>query len=354
MSTPNTKSYIIWNNNGGVGKSTITFHIASTYANSHPEEDIVVIDMCPQANVSMMLLGGSIKGEGIVQELISLEEPKSVVGYITDSLIGSIKDHSEYLINVSKKNQNISDNLYLLSGDGNLELIAPFISERANMLPISANDKPWKKAHSIIRNLTDKKINEGRKTVYFIDTNPSFSVYTQMAILAGDNLLIPINADDSSIFAIVGLFNLIYGSDAPHPVYGKYTFVHKVKENEMLRPKIHLLLGNRLTQKIGAAKAFKALSEAANKKMYEEFKKDIKGEKFVDKNILILNERIFCDEFAFELRDFNSAGVVASNLGIPLEKMVNLKYEVYGDSIQVAKDQSKACTETIKKLVNKL
>lgn len=52
------QSYVMWNNKGGVGKSTITFHIASVYAEKHPERDVVVIDMCPQANVSMMLMGG--------------------------------------------------------------------------------------------------------------------------------------------------------------------------------------------------------------------------------------------------------------------------------------------------------
>lgn len=52
------KSYVIWNNKGGVGKSTMTFHIASVYAEQNPDRDVVVIDMCPQANSSMMLLGG--------------------------------------------------------------------------------------------------------------------------------------------------------------------------------------------------------------------------------------------------------------------------------------------------------
>jgi cellulose biosynthesis protein BcsQ len=57
-SAADNKSYVIWNNKGGVGKSTITFHIASVYAQNNPEKDIIVIDMCPQANSSMMLLGG--------------------------------------------------------------------------------------------------------------------------------------------------------------------------------------------------------------------------------------------------------------------------------------------------------
>ena len=64
------KSYVIWNNKGGVGKSTITFHIASMYAEKNQDRNVVVIDMCPQANSSMMLMGGGTGAESRLQELI--------------------------------------------------------------------------------------------------------------------------------------------------------------------------------------------------------------------------------------------------------------------------------------------
>jgi cellulose biosynthesis protein BcsQ len=122
------KSYVVWNNKGGVGKSTITFHIASVYAEINPERDVVVIDMCPQANVSMMLMGGGQTGEKHLQSLINNKSPKTVVGYITDSIIkADIKDLTKYIVNIHGLNRNLPPNLYLLSGDGNLELIAPLL-----------------------------------------------------------------------------------------------------------------------------------------------------------------------------------------------------------------------------------
>ena len=57
------KSYVMWNNKGGVGKSTITFHVSSVYAEKNLDRDIVVIDMCPQANSSSMLMGGGKQSE---------------------------------------------------------------------------------------------------------------------------------------------------------------------------------------------------------------------------------------------------------------------------------------------------
>lgn len=39
--------YAIWNNKGGVGKSYLTFQIASEYARTHPNQKLLVIDPRP-------------------------------------------------------------------------------------------------------------------------------------------------------------------------------------------------------------------------------------------------------------------------------------------------------------------
>ena len=49
-------TYAFWNNKGGVGKSFLSFVAATEYARTHPDTDVYVIDLCPQANVSEMLL----------------------------------------------------------------------------------------------------------------------------------------------------------------------------------------------------------------------------------------------------------------------------------------------------------
>lgn len=346
------KSYVIWNNKGGVGKSTIAFHIASVYAEKNPHRDVIVVDMCPQANSSSMLMGGGKQSESKLQELISKDEPQSIVGYITEATLAGDAEISKYVTNLSSINSNLTNNLYLISGDGNLELIAPLLSERAEATPLSASDNPWIKIHTIIKKLTEKRLTEERACTYFIDTNPSFAIYTQLAIVGGSRLLVPINADDSSIFAITGLFNLIWGTSIVHPVYGKYTFASKAQSYGLELPKISFLLGNRFTQKKGAAHAFKALSNEAIEKMYEEFQKN--PDKFESSDEQIENIHDFERIYSIELRDFNSAGVVAANQGLPLSKMNKHVYEVYGEQIQVAKTQRDLCKEAIEQLVHKL
>lgn len=53
-------TYAIWNNKGGTGKTTLTFQTVCRYAQKHPESRILVIDMCPQANLSEVMLGGVV------------------------------------------------------------------------------------------------------------------------------------------------------------------------------------------------------------------------------------------------------------------------------------------------------
>lgn len=116
-------SYALWNNKGGVGKSTISFHLAMRYAEKNPTRKVLVIDLCPQSNSSMMLLGGGTEGDERVVALCSNAVPKSVVGYvstvITNGRGAHLPDPYDFVINVNEYNEGAPKNLYLLCGDGN-------------------------------------------------------------------------------------------------------------------------------------------------------------------------------------------------------------------------------------------
>ena len=65
---PLLKSYVTCNNKGVVGKTTLTFHMATHYALTRPplalcSETVLVIDLCPQANVSMAGNGKEERGK---------------------------------------------------------------------------------------------------------------------------------------------------------------------------------------------------------------------------------------------------------------------------------------------------
>src|SRR5262249_42720145 len=138
-------AYAIWNNKGGTGKSTITFHIASRFAEKHPDRKVLVIDLCPQANASMLLLGGGIKGEENLLSLCSRATPLSVVGYISECFVNRTTPKvADYYLQVASLNKQMPPNLYLLSGDGNLELMAPAINDEAGRNPFPGLPDPWR------------------------------------------------------------------------------------------------------------------------------------------------------------------------------------------------------------------
>ncbi len=50
--------YGFWNNKGGTGKTSLCFQTMCAYAHQHPNERVLALDVCPQANLSELLLGG--------------------------------------------------------------------------------------------------------------------------------------------------------------------------------------------------------------------------------------------------------------------------------------------------------
>lgn len=52
---------------------------------------------------------------------------------------------------------------------------------------------------------------DSRGWVVFIDTNPSFTVDTEIALLAAQRLIIPANADDFSREDLKSLLHSVYG-----------------------------------------------------------------------------------------------------------------------------------------------
>ncbi len=267
------KKYAFWNNKGGVGKTFLCFMVASEYARLHPETKVVIIDMCPQANVSEIVLGGNGKGSRNLTALLSKEDRKSIGGYFDKRLSRpdeKLGIEGGYLIEAQDYGEKLPDNLLLVAGDPSLELQVQSINQLAS---VTLPKDRWKNVHSWLIDLQQGIASKyDNNVVFFTDCNPSFASYTAQALLASNRLIIPCTADGSSARAFDNIAQLLYGFDVPKQ-YETSNFNARVSEYNMEIPLIHLVLFNRYTMsREKPAKAFTAMYDAIKeraKSLYE-------------------------------------------------------------------------------------
>lgn len=317
-------NYGIWNNKGGVGKSFLSFTLALEHAHNHPDKKIILADMCPQANLSEIVLGGNGKGNANLEKILSSGSQRRTIGGYFDERITSphkaTGNETSYLISACDHNEQIPNNVYLLCGDPSLELQAQVINQIGSQtLPADA----WKTVHLWLRDLINacvRKLGDPEGVTVFIDCNPSFSAYTELAIVASDNLILPCSCDGSSARAVKNVESLVYGASN---YYADKDFYGMCKKFGMHLPLIHSVVLNRSTQyNKSASKAFAA--------MFDEIKRTV--EVFFQKNreCFVSGGPKFID-----MPDNHSVAIVSSHLGKPLYAITSGKYDVHDVTPQI-------------------
>ncbi|WP_372421963.1 ParA family protein [Salinarimonas chemoclinalis] len=334
--------YAVWNNKGGVGKSFVTFITACEYARQHPERKVVIVDMCPQANVSEVVLGGNGKGATELEALLGKTPRQTVGGYFDERISSPHKitgNETNFLLKAASFNDNLDDNIFLVAGDPSLEIQAEAINQIAGQtLPSSS----WANVHQWLKDLLLAIGRAHPNAVFFIDCNPSFSAYTELAIIAAERLIVPCSADGSSARAISNIGQLIYGINVPQ-AYATVSFSQRAKNNGLAVPTVHVIPLNRSTQyEQKPSKAFSA--------MYDEIIRRAK-------DLMAQNSTIFsaqADTLFLDIPDAHSVSVVTSHLGLPLHKIKLGKYNIHEKDTQVPKDSLARYKTAFASLVGRL
>ena len=365
---PLLNSYVIWNNKGGVGKTTLTFHMATQYAKHFPNQKVLVLDLCPQANVSMSLLTPQDKNlRGTSSSLTEcFTQEKTISFYLqTFSTPQTTTDPRAFLTNVSKFNSRMPPNIELLCGDMQLELIGRNMDHKRREDPV-LNHNPWVFITSCVRyflegyeNMQGITQNE-EEWVVFIDTNPSFSIYTEMALVAAEKLIIPINADDFSREAIIAMLDLVYGIDlynipTQFQECKKRMFSHKAQEYDVRRPKIHLLINNRVTTyKLRSASAFDDMATSSFNVLATAYQ--LHSEFFVPRPPTTSPPKSPpppIEQYLMDVQDFHTTGILSLYTGCPLDDLKG-KVELFSKAVEAKKDQIDTCIPILRTLIEKL
>lgn len=336
--------YAFWNNKGGTGKTSLAFQAIARYAEIHPKNRILAIDLCPQANLSELMLGGlNNKGSEKLLERQGMVPRCSIGGYFQLRLPAPYSPPSfsahDFITKPNSYNSTIPKSVDLVCGDPLLELQANAVNTLANQNIPGTN--AWIAVIDWLKAFLDQ-LDDEYDTV-FLDCNPSFSLYTQIALASADRIVLPVMADDSSRRAIQNAFSLIYGLKLPSEIYAAYMFATKLKEAGRTLPKVHMIVRNRLTQYMGPASAYTAVLQA--------IQLDVKG-------LLKANPDLFTFENTeqgfVDVRDFQTTGVVAFAKGQPFSHVRAGKQNVNGHRVQVKQDYLTNCVNSLEGLAKLL
>ena len=376
---PLKESYVIWNNKGGVGKTTLTFHMATEYAEQHKIENeahakVLVIDLCPQANVSMALLSSqTVYGSAHLPTLY--REGKTISHYLAKSTKrGPTIEVDDFITQVQTYNPQVPENLYLLCGDMNLELVGRHLEHLRRGFDLYDN-RPWLDNTCSIRsfiegaeNLVNGVSRGDENWVVFIDTNPAFSVYTEIALAAAKKLIIPINSDDFSVEALRAMLDLVYGI---HPeqdqeeqnqnfeAYRQYMFCSKATRYNLRLPKINLLVNNRVKMyNTRAIAAFCAMGKQNLKVLFEAYMQNQAHKQcFSACERQIDDEDAFAKQYFIDLHDFHSTAIISLHIGCPLSVLKGMKGKAkISEEFEAKIDGSSLATyiTTLEALIQKL
>lgn len=339
------KTYAFWNNKGGTGKTSLAFQAISRYAELHPDDRFLVVDMCPQANLSELLLGGLDNGGSNRLLMRHGQVPRcSIGGYFQLRLSSPYKapadlDVQDFLTTPHEYHEAIPENIDLVCGDPLLELQANAVSTLANtQLP---GTDTWVAIIDWLRDLVERVADS--YNAVFIDCNPSFSMYTQIALASADRIVVPVMADDSSRRAVQNAFSLIYGLKLPSEIYSEHAFATRLKAAKRVLPRVHLIAKNRITQYMGPASAYAAVLST--------IESDIR-------DLMLSHAHLFTNtdtkSMFVNIRDFQTTGVIAYAKGLPFSRVSTGRQKLGDDRVQVKSDYLVNSRNAIQDLVDRL
>lgn len=188
MSTP---VLTFFNNKGGVGKTSLIYHLAWTFASLRKR--IVIFDLDPQANLTAAFLD-----EEQIEAIWDQQNVGSTIYQCVKPLTG-VGDIAEPIL------QNIVTDLYLLPGDVNLSSFEDVLSAE---WPNSMGDNNLYRPMRILSSFWQVMQTAASKIqadIILVDIGPNLGAINRSVLVATDYVTIPLGAD---LFSLQGLKNL--------------------------------------------------------------------------------------------------------------------------------------------------
>jgi cellulose biosynthesis protein BcsQ len=181
-------SIAFFNNKGGVGKTTLVYHVACML--SEIGVRALAVDLDPQANLTSAFLD-----EPTLESLWNSD--KSTILRAVEPILEGIGDIADI------DALEVRDDLYLIVGDLGLSRFEDRLSE--SWSKGFAGDPAALRVTSAFHRIIQRVAEQVRAEVVLMDVGPNLGAINRASLLAANHLLIPLAAD---LYSLQGLRNL--------------------------------------------------------------------------------------------------------------------------------------------------
>ena len=179
-----------FNNKGGVGKTSLIYHLAWMYADMGLS--VVAADLDPQANLTGMFLD-----EDRLEALWSGEQSRQTVYGALQPLLEGTGDIGH------PAPQQPAMNLGLLAGDLRLSVAEDELSSQWPRA-LDGDQRAFRVLSALWRTLQNAAANTQAKLI-LVDVGPNLGALNRAALIATDHVVVPLGAD---LYSLQGLRNL--------------------------------------------------------------------------------------------------------------------------------------------------
>jgi cellulose biosynthesis protein BcsQ len=184
------KTIAFFNNKGGVGKTTLVYHIAWMMAEQGRK--VLAVDLDPQANLSSMFLP-----DETLEELWPDEKPhKSILACIEPILDGTGDIRPPHV-------EKVTGNLHLIVGDLGMSLFEDKLSD--SWPKCLGGDKAAFRSMTAFYRIMHQAAVENDIQVLLIDVGPNLGTISRAALIAAEYIVMPLAP---GLFSLQGLKNL--------------------------------------------------------------------------------------------------------------------------------------------------
>lgn len=184
------KSIAVFNNKGGVGKTSLVYHLAWMYANL--DYNVVVADLDPQANLTGMFLEDD--------ELEKLWADDRTDGTIHAALRPLLEGTGDV---AKPKVARPAPGIALIAGD---MLLSGAEDELGSNWPACLDNKPRAfRVLSAIWRVLHMAVEESDADLVLVDVGPNIGALNRAALVASDHVVVPLAPD---LYSLQGLRNL--------------------------------------------------------------------------------------------------------------------------------------------------